>query len=202
MNFFIKFLISLIFNLIVFSNKTNAKYSSALSKQSINNKQGAECYESLKGYYEKKYYNFNSNIKCSTYCYVYKETLNNQSLVGASCSEDDACIGSVFVVKYNYAFSYTCCDSNLCNSQEFIDKNLDYKCEFGKKVTKSMKLTYPISINSKSSGVKQCYYCQQCTSSSYAKIINCKKQNKTVKNFACMVYLYYFLLLFINDNFK
>jgi hypothetical protein len=182
MNFFIKSLIGLIFNLIIVCSN-------------MSNKQANECYESLKGFYENKYHEYNSHVKCSTYCYAYRETLNNQSLVGASCGEDETCMGSVFVVKYNYAFSYNCCQSNLCNSQDFIHKNLDYKCEFGKKVTKSMKLAYPISINLKSSGVKQCYYCQQCTSSSYAKIINCKKQNRTVKNFACMV-MYYFLLLY------
>jgi hypothetical protein len=170
------------------TTKNSKTTKTTLSVKTEAPKPVAECYQSYRGYYENKYYNVSSPSKCATNCFAYKESLGTESQEAGSCNEDGSCIGSVFVVKYNYTFAYTCCESNLCNSPAFVAKNLNYKCEFGKQMPKTMKLKFPVR-NLKAPSSKQCYYCAGCTSASSAKVVNCAERNNTIKSFACMVYL-------------
>ena len=102
-----------------------------------------------------------------------------------SCNDQSTCLGGIFIVKYNYTFTYDCCDYNLCNTLDY-GKTLNYKCEFHKTVPKTKKLTFPVR-NAKAPSVKQCYYCNGCSTSKSAKVVNCVERNATIKNFACIV---------------
>jgi hypothetical protein len=172
---------------------TKAKAASTSTKpEVIDKKPVAECYQSFRGYYENKYYNVSSPSKCSTNCFAYRENLGVESQEAGSCNEDVTCLGSLFVVKYNYTFAYSCCDYNLCNSPSFMAKNLNYKCDQGKQVPKTMKLAFPVR-KLKAPSVKQCYFCSGCTSPSSAKVVNCAERNNTIKNFACIVISFSFI---------
>jgi hypothetical protein len=121
---------------------------------------------------------------------MFEESMGSETQEAGSCNDQTTCLGGIYLVKYNYSFQYDCCDWNLCNSQDYSLKNLNYKCEFKKVVPKTKKLKFPVG-NSKLPTVKQCYYCNGCSSSKGAKPVNCVDRNATVKNFACLVILYF-----------
>lgn len=50
--------------------KTTKASTSPVVKQKL-----VECYQSYKGYYESKFYNVSSPIKCKSNCYTYKGLL-------------------------------------------------------------------------------------------------------------------------------
>ena len=158
-----------------------------------------ECYEISLGYYRNKSYNLSTIKKCPSTnkgCYAQIESTKTNLEVAGCNYNNHICGDSAFVVKYNYSLTYACCESKLCNSQEFVNNKLKYKCEFGKRLLKSMKLTYGIK-NTKLPSVNKCYYCNECNSFKDAKIINCTTENKTNKKFACSVVLYIIYFNFI-----
>ncbi len=59
--------------------KTTKASTSPVVKQKL-----AECYQSYKGYYENKFYNVSSPIKCKTNCYTYKGLLTFITLLSKS----------------------------------------------------------------------------------------------------------------------
>lgn len=151
----------------------------------------SQCFQSFKGYYEDKFYNVSSPSACATNCFSYKESLGTETVESGTCNDETTCVGGIFVVKYNYTFIYDCCTSNLCNSQEYNKRKLNYKCEFQKQVPKSKKLIIPVrKLNAPS--VNKCYICDSCTSASSAQIMDCSQRNSTIKNFACIVKLFLF----------
>ena len=103
-----------------------------------------------------------------------------------SCDNRGPCLGGVFVLGHDYSIEYDCCDFNLCNSPEYAAKKQDYKCEFNRQVPKTKKLKFPI-LNPKTSNVKQCYYCENCSTYESAKIVKCSERNATIEAFACSV---------------
>ncbi len=181
---FISFIIVINFSI----NCDSLKFNTIQPTKEIN-LQVDECYEISLGFYRNNNYNSSIMKKCpgtNKGCYAQIESKKTNLEVAGCNYNNHICGDSAFVVKYNYSLTYTCCELNLCNSKEFINNKLKYKCEFGKRLLKSMKLTYKVK-NTKLPSVKKCYYCNECNSFKDAKIINCTVENKTNKKFACRV---------------
>ncbi len=156
-----------------------------------------KCYESVDGKYNGINYNESlKKINCETNCLSYqvknnveKFDLNGCLKVPESCKNYPK-----FQIKYNYSLKSSCCNTDLCNTPEFHSKNLNYKCELNKAVSKNMKLTYKVR-DLKAKSVEQCYFCKNCTKESEFTIANCYQEYENYNNFACEVRIFYELLL-------
>lgn len=146
--------------------------------------------------FNKGYYSINSklnSVNCTTACNLYLEKKGNHSSLVGKCN-DQLCQGDMFVIKQNYSFQYTCCDTDLCNNENLAFSSLNYKCEFGRKLTKSKKLIFPIETQ-KSAKVTKCFHCNRCNSSQIPKITNCAAKNKKSKSFFCQVFINFHLCI-------
>lgn len=82
---------------------------------------------------------------------------------------------------------YNCCETEMCNTDEFVNKYLsNSNCEENKSVTKSMKLVYR-TRNPSLPSVQKCYYCMFCTDVKKAKVVDCFTQFPGISSFACQV---------------
>ena len=176
-------------NLIITLIILNIYLSISTTKKTVS-KPLTQCYSSFRSH---NYVDQNFKEKCSTNCIAYKVTyLNNVSQEFGECNKKNIYVDFIFNIKYNLTVTYAFCNTNLCNSQQFIDKNLNYNCEFGKKVSKNMKLKFPVIKNNlnEQKSVNQCYFCEDCTSLTAFKsaiIVNCSERYNSTRKFACWV---------------
>ena len=147
-----------------------------------------KCYLSRKGILNNEAIDdYSKEIDCYSNCIALQTRNGNDKMEYNLCDKQgNKCDGPVFINKNNFTYKSSCCDTNLCNTPEFHSKNLNYKCELNKTVTKNMKLTYKVR-NTKAKSVNQCYSCSNCTKESEFKIEKCAEIHPEQKNFACEV---------------
>ena len=176
-------LFSLIFHSYIYLSTTTNKPKVIKTPRTILTK----CYSTYNTNLDKKYFNYSIPVDCSGYCFSFMSKQDGLITESASCGNATSFYKyGFFIVKLNYTAKLGSCSTNLCNTRKFAQKELNYKCEFNKKLKKNAKLILPNrKINEPS--VKQCYYCKRCISAESASIVNCYIRNNTINNFACLV---------------
>lgn len=150
-----------------------------------------QCYASYVGYQLDRFLNYSFPTNCTKGCFSFIAQYNFSLIQTGSCIGNDTELqkGTFFIVKKNSISKYNVCSSSLCNTNEFSHKLFNSKCEKGKRINKSKsKLIYSSKIFNASS-VKQCYYCDKCTTSETAFIINCFTRDFSIKDYSCLVAL-------------
>lgn len=127
-------------------------------------------------------------VDCKTKCIMINTQNRNQidtNLFQSGCTTM-GCYGDSYYVRLYSIIQFKCCLTDLCNSKQNYETDLNYDCEFNKVPANRQKLIIPIRDTSKSS-VKKCYYCERCTVSTRPVEITCKSTNSRIKDYACQV---------------
>jgi hypothetical protein len=148
----------------------------------------SKCYLSREGILNNEaIYDYLKEINCDSNCITLQTRNGYDKMKYNLCDKQgNKCEGPVFINKNNFTYKSSCCETNLCNTPEFHSRNVNYKCELNKTVSKNMKLTYKVR-NQKFKSVNKCYSCSNCTKESEFKIVKCAEKHSEQKNFACEV---------------